>query len=87
MSMVWEQTWICPTIRIAWRIGCPASQEDGWQYLRFIVQEGCVSDERRVIDTNISILTDVSEAGRGDQLRSLTCQMRSRSLVVLRRQQ
>ncbi len=54
-----------------------------WEDLRFTVQEGQASDWRRVIDTSLPSLTDVSEAGREARLRSLTYQVRSRSIVVL----
>lgn len=54
-----------------------------WEDLRFTVQEGQASDWRRVIDTSLPSPTDVSEAGREARLRSLTYQVRSRSIVVL----
>lgn len=54
-----------------------------WEDLRFTVQEGQASDWRRVIDTSLPSPTDVNEAGPEARLRSLTYQVRSRSIVVL----
>ncbi len=69
-----------------------ASQEDDdlyvminayWEDLLFTVQEGQVSDWRRVIDTSLPSPEDFRESGQEQELRSMTYKVRPRSIVVL----
>jgi isoamylase len=57
-----------------------------WNDLVFTVQEGHVTDWRRVIDTSLPSPEDFCEPGQEQALRSLTYRVRTRSIVVLVRQ-
>lgn len=54
-----------------------------WEALRFTVQEGQVSDWRRVIDTSLPGPDDFRESGQEQALQSMTYNLRPRSIVVL----
>ena len=54
-----------------------------WKDLLFTVQEGQMSDWRRVIDTSLASPEDFCEPGQEQALRSLTYRVRPRSIVVL----
>ena len=54
-----------------------------WKELPFTVQEGQVSDWRRVIDTSLPSPKDFREVGQEQELRSLTYRVHARSIVVL----
>lgn len=71
-----------------------ASQHDGdlyvminayWEDLMFSIQEGHASEWRRVIDTSLRSPEDFREPGYEQVLRSLHCQVKARSIVVLLR--
>jgi glycogen operon protein len=57
-----------------------------WSDLLFTLQEGHVTDWRRVIDTSLPSPEDFCEPGQEQALRSLTYRVRTRSIVVLVRQ-
>ena len=57
-----------------------------WDDLVFTVQEGEVTDWRRVIDTSLPSPEDLREPGQEQALRSLTYRVGPRSIVVLMRQ-
>jgi isoamylase len=54
-----------------------------WEDLLFTVQEGQMSDWRRVIDTGLASPEDFCKPGQEQELRSLTYRVRPRSIVVL----
>lgn len=69
-----------------------ASQQDNdlyvminayWQDRMFSIQEGHALEWRRVIDTSLRSPEDFREPGYEQVLRSLHCQVKARSIVVL----